>query len=127
MTTPRYTLHLAEHIIPVKLANHHRCGGVKDGFRCSFTVTADRLDPDGYIVEVHDLLEAIKQRFARHPVKASCEELAAGVVNSVLLLVPYAVHCSAIVHNLVGHVSVEWSYGSDTPAFPRIARKDELS
>lgn len=123
---PQYTLSLNERIIPVTLANHHRCGGVVNGFRCSFTVTADRLDGDGYIVEVHDLITAIEQRFARHPIKASCEELCAGVVNSLLLLVPYATHASAIVHNLVGHVRVEWTYPSDTPAFPRIARPDEL-
>jgi hypothetical protein len=115
--------------IPVKLAKNFVCGGVDDVFTTRFSVSVRGLDLSGFVYEVKSLIDDIKANFDpdQGMLKASCEELAGGVVNSLWSSIGsrrlVAAHVE--VDNRTGHVEIDWKEGDEVPSFPRFATASE--
>lgn len=116
--------------IPVSLSNDFRCGGVDDEFTCRFSVSARMLDRGGFVFEVASLIKAIRDAYRpeKGQLKASCEELALGVVNVFgRLLGDRLVSAHVEVDNLTGYVAVDWEDGDDEANFPRLVSGAEAN
>ncbi len=117
------TLFLKKFSVPADLADDNVCGGYDGQFRVSLSVTSTDLDNAGFVTHNENLIRAIRDRFApvNGKLKASCEELAGGVINVTHdLMGGRLVAAKARVFNLTGHVDVTWAAGLPVPPFPRV-------
>jgi len=124
---PRYTLVVNRFAVNAELAENAICGnGNENGFEVSCRVTARGLDGDGFVVEVQDLIASVRRAFDRGMLKASCEELAGGVIHIIhAKLGTRLAKASAAVINKTGRVEIVWEEGEEVPAFPRTATTQE--
>lgn len=136
---PKHTLVINKRNCPVKLADAFVCGGVKNKFVYSAKVTTRGITSEGFVTEVKALIDDIEYAFDRGEIryvgctepasgqvlKASCEELAQGVLNVIAYRVHNLEACSVVVENLTGHVLLEWSKGEAVAPFPRKATEEE--
>lgn len=138
-TKSKHTLVIDRRACPVKLADAFVCGGVKNKFHYSAKVTTRGLTSEGFVTEVKALIDDIEYAFDRGEIryvgctepasgqvlKASCEELAQGVLNVIAYRVPGLETCSVVVENLTGHVLLDWQKGERVEPFPRKATAAE--
>lgn len=128
MAKVRTTLCIERFDVAVNLAESFVCGGVNGEFEVTIFLTTRGLTAEGYVAEVRSLMDAVKNAYApgRGMLKASCEELAGGVVHVIHKALPKRViSIEAHVKNLTGHVLVEWEKGNEVPEFPRTATRAE--
>ncbi len=120
------TLFLKPFSVEASLADNHVCGGYDGQFRMSCELTVDTLDGSGFVTDNLSVIKEVKRSFGKTMLKASCEELACGVVNVASKLVgTRLIKASVRVFNLTGHVQVQWNEGEEIPEFPRIATPEE--
>lgn len=136
---PKHTLVIDRRPVPVRLADAFVCGGVKNKFLYRAKITTRGLTSEGFVTEVKALIDDIEYAFDRGEIrhvgctepapgqvlKASCEELAQGVLNVIAYRVPNLETCSVVVANLTGHVHLEWQRGEAVASFPRKATEAE--
>jgi hypothetical protein len=134
-TKPKHTLVIDRRKCPVKLADAFVCGGVKNAFIYKAKITTRGLTPEGFVTEVKALIDDIDYAFDRGEIryvggtepaagqvlKASCEELAQGVLNVIAHRVLLLESAEVVVENLTGEVQLEWQAGEYVPRFPRLA------
>lgn len=127
MSKPLITLHIEHGKIPVKLVDNGRCGGVDDAFIVDYDLGVRELDEDGYVIEVHAFNTLLAERFHANgkPLRASCEQLAMGVVSVAAERLPGLESAWVKVYNLTGSIRVEWKAGDEVPEFPRVATANE--
>lgn len=129
MNKPKTTLHIKFHTFPVQLADNAACGGVENEFKMSCDITSRGLNQDGFVVEVGSFIKAVEAAYYAHGrmLKASCEELAGGVVFLAhRILGDSLVKMHVMVNNLTGWVAVVWEQGEEVPLFPREATDAEV-
>jgi len=121
----RTTLRVDQFEVPVALADNFACGGVRGEFRVSCRISARDLTAEGFVVEVGEFMQRVRSAFDPScgiMLKASCEELARGVVRIATDLVGDRLEEVAVeVENLTGSVEAVWQKGDEVPAFPRRA------
>lgn len=136
---PKYTLVIDHRKCPVKLADAFVCGGVKNSFIYKASITTRGLTPEGFVTEVKALIDDIEYAFDRGEIrnvgrtepasgqvlKASCEELAQGVLSVIAYRVHDLEECYVSVENLTGEVHLEWRRGESVAQFPRLATPAE--
>lgn len=128
MKKPKTTLVVSRFAVPVKLAAEFICGGVSDQFYTEFSLTTRGLTAEGFVTEVKGLIDAIKEAYrpSSFKLKASCEELASGVLHVIARTVGRRlVAADVIVENFTGQVRLEWVSGEEIPSFPRAASTEE--
>lgn len=125
---PTYGLNLNRFSIPVELVDIDRCSGYDDGkVAAEMEIVTDNLDARGFVTDNGGFLEIVNLEFADGPFKASCEEIAAGLINLTTRLVgDNLVVVNAKVYNSTGSVTVIWRRGSEIPPFPRKATRTEI-
>lgn len=126
-TLARTTLVVERFIVDAQLVENAICGNGNGGsFETECRLVVEGLDDNGFVVEVHSFIEAVQRAYADGMRKASCEELAGGVINVAHRLIgPRLTEASATVYNQTGHVEVDWERGNEVPAFPRTATAQE--
>ena len=139
LVKPLTTLRMSAFVVEVALADNFVCGGVNGAFRVTVELAARELTPEGFVTEVQAFMLDVKRAFAaggedscdapHRPngmLKASCEELAGGVVHVAHKNTGARLeHAIVEVQNLTGWVKVEWNRGEEVPSFPRTATKKE--
>ena len=121
------TLYLKRFSVEARLVNNAACGGYDGHFEAEVSVTADKLDGNGFVVHNEEFTQSIRRQFASGNIKASCEELAQGIVNVAGLEIDdRLVKVVARVYNLTGYAEVFWRRGMELPAFPRFATEREI-
>jgi len=127
-TLARTTLAVHSFGVDAQLVENAICGNGNAGsFETECRLVVEGLDGSGFVVEVHSFIEAVQRAYADGMRKASCEELAGGVVHVAHRLIgSRLVEASATVYNQTGHVEVAWKRGDEVPAFPREATKQEV-
>lgn len=126
---PKTTLIIDDFQVPVKLVDDFVCGGVEDEFRTALMVTTRGLTKEGFVIEVKGLIDAIKEAYlaSGQRLKASCEELAGGVLYVVHRAVgERLVNLDVTVENRTGRVQLQWEEGEEIPNFPREATNAEI-
>ncbi len=120
------TLHLKPFTVEASLADNHVCGGYDGEFQASCDLVADSLDSSGFVTDNLGFIELVKQAFSATMLKASCEELALGIVNLACSTVGSRLaRASVQVFNLTGSANVSWVKGDGVPPFPREATRQE--
>lgn len=102
-----------------RLADNAVCGGYNGEFVYDLRLVFSGERPGKLYIE-----SKVQSDFDLGMLKASCEELAGGLVNSVQFCSPLAV--VARVYNLTGYAEVCWKAGMRVPDFPRLATPDEM-
>lgn len=125
---PTYGLNLSRFEIAVNLVDIDRCSGYESGkVSAEMEIVTDTLDTRGFVTDNGGFLEIVNLEFADGPFKASCEEIAAGLINLTTRLVgDNLVVVNAKVYNSTGSVTVIWRRGSEIPPFPRKATRTEV-
>ncbi len=122
------TLNINRRTVRVDLSENFVCGGVEDYFEYEASLSTRGLTTEGFVTEVKTFIEMVEREY--HPReglrKASCEDLANGVVNIAhKIMGKRLVNASVEVYNLTGSVVVEFKSGDRVPAFPKIAEQSE--
>ena len=113
------TIFLARFKVKTTLAGDAVCGGYDGEFDTDVGVTTDELDENGFVVHNELFIEAVRQRFSQGVYKATCEQLALGVVNVAgTELGPRLTKVVARCYNLTGWVEAVWHRGMEMPPFP---------
>lgn len=126
-TIPKYSLS-ASGYLKVDLVGNNMCGGPaqEDGetyYRLIVDVRS--LDSRGFIFD-STLVDQFEQMWNTFEWNASCEQLAAGIINKVHEWCGgRAVRIEAAVTNAVGEISIEWVAGNVLPQGPVKATKAE--
>ena len=126
---PKTTLVIDQFAVPVQLVDDFACGGVYNQFTVSISASTRGLTKEGFVIEVKGLIESVKEAFAARGrmLKASCEELAGGVLHIVHREVGKRLVAAEIeVDNVTGHVALSWQQGQAVPSFPREATREEV-
>jgi hypothetical protein len=126
------TLFLRRFDVDAHLVDDKICGnGTRDFFSVEVTVVTHDLDEQGFVIEVQDLLSEIRDAFANGGdyLKASCEELANGVLHVIYNEIgkKRLLEAKARVFNRTGHLDAVYYKGMSEPAFPADASEDEVS
>ena len=123
------TLRMAPFRVPVILAAHAACGGVEGSFTVSCEITTRSLTREGYVIEVGFFMDVVRSKFRTlSPLKASCEELAGGVVAIAHEILDRRLEEVTVeVKNKTGSVRLIWKRGELEPEFPRLATRFELT
>ncbi len=127
---PKHTLYVQRTQIPVRLVDNFVCGGVDGQFAMRCWISTRGLTSEGFVVEVKSFIDAVKEAYDpdKHTLKASCEELANGVLTVALKLVGRSrlSEVKVEVENLTGVVQLLWEHGDEVPVFPRKATESEF-
>lgn len=125
---PLVKLSIRKFGVAAELANNHVCGtGERGAFYTEVTLSARKLDENGFVVDNSALIAAVRESFRTTMFVASCEQLAEAVVNVAhKLMGGRLVSAKATVFNETGSVEIEWEDGQVVPSFPRAATKDEV-
>lgn len=116
---------LREMVLDAELVNNAVCGGYDGSFRADLLFTL----PNGQNWSRHaskDLRGIIADRFGGNVLKASCEELAGGLVHIAARNVPGITSAIGRVYNLTGFAETEWIEGMPVSPFPRQANPKEI-
>lgn len=123
---PAYKLVLKSFDVEATLVDNHVCGGYDGEFQAMVELGAEELDENGFVTDNVGFIEFCNDRFSQDLLKASCEELAAGLVALAYEKVgPRLVTCFARVRNQTGHAEMTWEQGQMIPRFPRPATREE--
>ncbi len=125
---PTIRLVLEAFYVNAILANAAVCGGF-DGdeqFEATVELEVEELDVNGFVVDNHGFIEYVDEQFSKTMLKASCEELAMGLVNLAHRKTDdRLVACRATVTNRTGYAEIKWEKGQSVPNFPRVATRAE--
>ncbi|MDQ5893150.1 MAG: hypothetical protein QG640_161 [Patescibacteria group bacterium] len=112
--------------IKAQLADYAACGGYNKKFKVSATLTVEKLDCDGFVVENLSFIHECRQSFRVAMYKASCEELAQGITNIGHRMIGDRLESMMVrIFNLTGYIELNWVRGQGIPAFPRCATSTE--
>ncbi|MDO8599079.1 MAG: hypothetical protein Q7S02_03140 [bacterium] len=130
---PLTTLKIDWFEVLVSLVDLFACGGVEGEFEVRATVSSRGLTPEGFVIEVRDLMDQIIKAYSPtdgcdvRTLQASCEQLCGGVVHVVSdALGDRLEEMTVEVRNLTGSVELTWRKGEVVPAFPRVATDEEM-
>lgn len=114
--------------VQVDLISKARCGGYDGHFETEAYLVVDKLDSDGFVVQNEEFMSNVRSVFASYPIKASCEELAAGVAHIAAQMADERlVSVNVKVFNLTGFTTASWQRGNTIPPFPRAATEEEIA
>lgn len=127
---PMTTLVVQAFDVPVALVDAGACGGVDDLFFCASKISVRGLNQDGFVIEVGLLQQLVRDAYAsrRHEgtLRASCEQLAGGVIDIIHREFKERLESVTVrVNNPTGYVEVIWNKGEAVPPFPRLATTQE--
>jgi hypothetical protein len=125
---PEITLDIERRFVSVDLAENFVCGGVEDQFEYACQLTTRSLTSEGFVTEVKAFIDQVELEYSpsRGKRKASCEELAMGIINVAHgMMKSRLTQMYVVVTNLTGSVVAEWKKGEAVPPFPRLATRAE--
>ncbi len=124
----RTTLNLDKFEVSVNLADLGACStDDEDSFFVTCSLSTRQLDVGGYVIETRSFVNSIKAAFdPRHMLRASCEQLAAGVAEVAYRIMGDRLDRIVVnIDNTTGGATFVWRRRMEAPAFPRLATNDE--
>ncbi len=105
--------------VRARLAEGHACGGWDEKFRAAITLTSDRLDEHGFVVENMTVIKTVRDFFRGKKYVASCEQLCQCIANICHNLAGERLqHVHVKVYNLTGWLEIDWNKGEAIPPLP---------
>ena len=106
------------------LVDNAVCGGYDGYFNTDISIVVDQVH--AWTVLHNRIMPQVYLRFREAIIKASCEELCAGLAHIAIQIAGQPlVSFSARVQNLTGYAEIIWYSGQAMPPFPRLATQLE--
>jgi hypothetical protein len=110
--------------VNAQLVDDAICGGYDGSFEGDLDVL---YVPGRDFLNEREVRYVVQQSFSGSLMKASCEELTAGMVHAVVgAFKGQARSVASRVYNLTGFAETIWSFQQEVPSFPRPATKGEI-